>query len=92
MCEKNSLSSGSIPPARNQLERNSWIIKVYQRWAAEEFLKAIEGHPDLYFAAEQFTRMVDDFACRNNKTAEMFVIAYDVAVELEAYLETLIRG
>ena len=80
-----------IPPARRKTARKLWLLKVRQRWAAEELLGYLKKSScgDLCFAAEQFAKMVDDFACREHGDTQLFSIAYDVVMELIDYLYSL---
>lgn len=80
-----------IPPARKRIARQRWLLMTYQRWAAEEFVLYLQQSEseDLIFAAEQFAKMMDDFACKDHKEHMMFSVAYDVAMELIDYLYSL---
>lgn len=81
-----------IPPAKKRIARRRWLIQVYQRWAAEEMVLYLKQSTsdDLVFAAEQFAKMMDDFACRANENSkQMFSVAYDVAMEMIDYLCSL---
>ena len=80
---------GRIPPEKKAIATKRWKTMVYQHWAACEFIRAIKGCSDLYFAAEKFAEMLDDFACKEHKDKQMFSIAYDVAMELTSYLYCL---
>lgn len=82
---------GRIPPTRKNIACRMWRTQVYQRWAADEFVLYLEQSKsdDIIFAAEQFAKMMDDFACKPHENTEMFSIGYDVAVELVDYLYSL---
>lgn len=60
-----------------------FIENSYQQWAAREFLNYIStSNADLYSAADQFVRQMDDQATNRKGERRMFAIAYDVAVDL----------
>ena len=80
-----------IPPARRRVARKLWLLRVRQRWAAEEFLGYLKKSSceDLCFTAEQFAKMMDDITCREHGDVKIFSTAYDVATDLIDYLYSL---
>ena len=78
-------------------ENNKWIFfrefyaqKSYSKWAANEFLAYLKNRPiNPYDAAEEFIRMMDEFACSNHKERLIFSIGYDVGVDLLDYMIAL---
>ena len=82
---------GAIPPAKKRIARRRWNVMVHQRWAADEMVLYLTQSTsnDLIFAAEQFAKAMDKFACIEHDGRRMFSIAYDVATELVDYLYSL---
>ena len=74
------------PKSRSLNWRTNEIFaqESYRKWAAYEFLNYLSNsNQNLYFSAEEFIKMVDNFSCDDrHKTRWMFSVAYDVALDL----------
>lgn len=77
-----------VPTVWPMTELGRWNFreKCLKHWAANEFLFFIaKSNKDLYSAADEFIKMMDDWSSQGDLEKErshMFSVAYDVAVDL----------
>lgn len=80
---------GPFTYQRKWKNRGYFAQESYSKWAANEFLDYVTNRRDIFLAADNYIRMVDNFACSNHENRWMFSIAYDVAVDLLDFMNAV---
>lgn len=85
--ERYPVKEGQIPA--RMFEKQMWIQRSYERWAAQEMINRLSKAKDIYYEADRFIYEMNEFSTKGHPNCKMFSIAYDVGTEMLDYMLTV---